>query len=132
MNVTANFADVRVFWVSSVTEPAAVEALLMENISRIRKDMYEVSGELNVFILHYSALKCSLFRVGKVTQNSVRPGYQLSSHAEDGSVVPDVGAAARYPKQCICAALEIGQYSVQATWNTRIPRSLSGAWLLTP
>ena len=97
MNVTANFADVRVFWVSSVTEPAAVEALLMENISRIRKDMYEVSGELNVFILHYSALKCSLFRVGKVTQNSVRPGYQLSSHAEDGSVVPDVGAAARYP-----------------------------------
>ena len=45
MNVTANFADVRVFWVSSVTEPAAVEALLMENISRIRKDMYEVSGE---------------------------------------------------------------------------------------
>jgi len=44
VNVTANFADVRVFWVSSVTEPAAVEALLMENISRIRKDMYEVSG----------------------------------------------------------------------------------------
>ena len=95
MNVTANFADVRVFWVSSVTEPAAVETLLMENISRIRKDMYEVSGELNVF--YYSALKCSLFRVGKVTQNSVRPGYQLSSHAADGSVVPDVGAAARYP-----------------------------------
>ena len=39
------------FWVSSVTEPAAVETLLMENISRIRKDMYEVSGELNVFLL---------------------------------------------------------------------------------
>ena len=60
MNVTANFADVRVFWVSSVTEPAAVEALLMENISRIRKDMYEVSGELNVLYITSQCVKMFL------------------------------------------------------------------------
>ena len=43
-NVVPDFSEVRVFWVSSRTEPEEAAQLLEENVSKIRKYMYNALG----------------------------------------------------------------------------------------